>query len=108
MNDEKRYVAEWEELGEPYVREQFEKKRFSDFKMRLASHWLAERDRAREESSSAESTVLARSAADAALRQADAAEEANRKADTANTIATAALAIAVIAIAVSIIGLFVG
>lgn len=108
MNDEARYIAEFNDRGEAYVREQFEKKRFDEFKMRLANHWLAERERSRNETSHAENAALARSAADAARDQADAAREANRIAEKANIIATLAMIAAVIAIGVSFAALLTG
>ncbi len=88
-------------LGEPYVREQYEKQKFNAFKMRLAAHWLAERERARDETSQGEQIDVARSAMEAAW-------EAARAAKNANIIATLALGAAIVATAVSVVAIFVG
>ncbi len=108
MNDEERCLAEFEKLGEPYIREQFERQKLNSFRRRLATHWLAERERERSESSHAENASLARSAASAVRDQADAAREANdiarlanKKASTANAIAIIAAIIAAISAAFS-------
>lgn len=113
MNDQERAIALFEERGEAWVRQEFERERFTPFEARLANHWLSERERASyadRESESARAAHLSAAAAErsaaATERQAHAAVEANAIAKTANTIATIAIIMAVLAMAVSIIGIF--
>ncbi len=87
MNDKDRAIALFEERGVDWVREQYETQRFSAFKERLATHWLAQHGRAER--------VASERAAN------DLASAASRKADNANTIATLALIATVITIAPS-------
>lgn len=94
QSDKDRAIALFEERGHAWVREQYETGRLAGFKERLATHWLAERDRSE------------RAAMDRAAH--DLASAANRKADTANMIATLALIAAVIAIALTVLAAFRG
>jgi hypothetical protein len=106
------FYAELEEAGEETVRDNLLAKRYGDVsnKKAFAEEWLAQKARARNESSQSEQIEIARSAKDAAWEAAsaarvaaDEAREQSRIARAANTRATIALIIATFGAIVSII-----